>query len=218
MGLFMLGGLIGGVLYSSHIIKKDIQAEKDDFLTKPTLDTEENKRKIQANFDTICRRSGITIDKYTKNPLDMSQCHKGIQYLQYQGYDIESVNSFEQTFLNKFNQQQEKNKLDIKKELTNLAIKHQTMLRQGKPYQLIVWRCNYYGDMESEERMQLMRKNGLWRTITKEDSTAIPSTNTSKYTEVWRIVIPKGLLKKNDIKKIYDKVCWVEDIDNGSFM
>ena len=104
----MLLGLIGSIAYSSHVIKNDIQAEKIDHKIKPTLEIKENKRQIRKNFNDICKRSGIDIDKKTGNPYDKSQCQKGIEYLQYRGYDPTAVDYFKELFMDKYiNKQQE---------------------------------------------------------------------------------------------------------------
>ena len=99
MGFLMLAGLIGSIAYSGHVIKNDLKAETIDYQTKPTFNSSQNRKKIKTHFVRICKRAGIKL----KNdcPVNKDQCHKGIEYLQYQGYKDE-ICYINQKQLNKY--------------------------------------------------------------------------------------------------------------------
>ena len=66
MGLSMLVGLIGTVLYGSYCVKNDIQAITTDNSIKPALNQKDNERKLRINFEAICKRCNVKLDKKTK--------------------------------------------------------------------------------------------------------------------------------------------------------
>lgn len=209
----MLLGLIGSIAYSSHVIKNDIQAEKIDHKIKPTLEIKENKRQIRKNFNDICKRSGIDIDKKTGNPYDKSQCQKGIEYLQYRGYDPTAVDYFKELFMDKYiNKQQGKR--------NKILIKHRQLLqkynksKRGK--KLITYRRNIYINEKPDIRMEKIMKNNMWSTFV-DNYTYIHGYGTAKYTEIWNLIIPENLFNGYDINDIYDEICYLNNIHNGSF-
>lgn len=85
MGLIMFAGLVGSILYSSHVIKNDIQAEIIDKKTQSTFNMANNEIKLKNNFKSICKRNGIKLDK-DGNPINKNKINVAIEYLKYQGY------------------------------------------------------------------------------------------------------------------------------------
>ena len=66
MGLSMLAGLIGTVLYGSYCVKNDIQAITTDNSIKPTLNQKDNERKLRINFEAICVFTECFLLNYSK--------------------------------------------------------------------------------------------------------------------------------------------------------
>ena len=109
MGLSMLAGLIGTVLYGSYCVKNDIQAITTDNSIKPTLNQKDNERKLRINFEAICKRCNVKLDKKTKNPFKESDYKLCTEYLKYQGYDNNAIKYFEKIFKEKANNKKQSN-------------------------------------------------------------------------------------------------------------
>ena len=71
MGLLMLGGLIGSILYGGYAFKMDAESEIIDSKVKHTTSEVENKKIIQQNFKLICKRGRIKLD----NGLPINEKH-----------------------------------------------------------------------------------------------------------------------------------------------
>lgn len=213
MGILMFIGLIGTIAYGSHILKNDIQAEIIDKQNKPTLNKSTNKSNIRKNFKIICKRAGISLSD-TGNPLDMRQCHKGMEYLQYRGYDTESVQYFKQLFTDKYNDKERGLRYKINKQHQQLMNIYHNSTR---PHKLVTYKNDYYGDQEPEQRMNEIMKNVLWSTIV-DNYTYIHSDNCAKYTEIWNLKVPANFFNHYNVNNLYKEVCWKEKIKDGGFM
>ena len=209
MGFLMLAGLIGSIAYSGHIIKNDLKAETIDYQTKPTFSVDSNKRKIRNKFNMICTRAGIKTDN-DGNPIKISQCYKGIDYLKYQGYGAEEIEEFKTIYENKYNKGQNNKKNEIIRENKRLL----SYCRNHECDTLVVLRKKIYRGDTPEERMRSLLQNKLWQKIVHHN-TYIKSDVIGKYEEIWTLKVPKDFFKQIDKNKLYDNICKEQDIYNG---
>ena len=213
MGALLFMGMIGSITYGAYCVKKDIQTTTIDNKVKPTLNKMNNKKIIQNNFKDICIRSGIELSKQ-KNPLNLNQCHKGIEYLQYQGFDSQTIKFFENIYIEKFESEKQTQKDIITKKHNMLLDKATNEFKNT----LIIFRREYYGNDKPEERMKKLMQNKLWNEIV-DNYTYIRGNGTASFCEVWTLKVPKGFFKDNTFDdekhKLYKEICWIENIDDG---
>ena len=215
MGFLMFLGMVSSGLYASHVLKNDIQAEISDHKTKTTNNTKKDMQQIKKMFSTICKRSGIKTSK-NGSPIDASQCHKGIEYLKLQGYDSASIDYFVKIFNQRIKNHHNHTIKSISNELSQL---YQELQQSPQPSVKTVWKRNYYGYDNIDERMeQIMNSHYLWKKlIKKEDCTYVTGSSGAKYTEIWHLYAPQDFLNKINLDDIYEKICWLYKIDNGNF-
>lgn len=209
MGFLMLAGLIGSIAYSGHVIKNDLKAETIDYQTKPTFDSNQNKKRIRDKFNMICKRAGIRIDK-EGNPLDKDQCHKGMEYLQYQGYNNDEVEEFKNIFVQRYDRGK-RNKREAITEKNKQLINY---LNNNAGDELVVIRKRVYKcDTSPEERMSKLLQNNLWSKIVHHH-TYIRS-DVGKFEEIWTLKVPKNFFKQISKNKLYDNICYLQGVYNG---
>lgn len=220
MGFLMLAGLIGSIVYSTHCVKNDIKAEVADSKCKPSLNKESNRNNVRTNFTVICKRAGIKLsDKGL--PLDERQCRNGMEYLKYRGYDPESVEYFKKLFHDKYLRQLSNNENTLSQKHSQLK----KFLNTHKHNEILVtFRRNYYGNESATSRMEKIMKNSLWRQIV-DNYTFVESGSSARYTEVWNLRVPRNFFNsysnpcgKIKESELYNEVCWLQGLDNGSFM
>lgn len=215
MGLLLLMGMIGSITYGTYCVKKDIQTTAIDKTIQPTLNQTDDKTLVYNYFDRICERSGIKLSEQ-KNPLILNQCHKGMEYLQYQGFNNQTVNDFKEIYIKKFESEQQEQKETIIK-------KHNALLNKAKnelKNTLIVFRKEHYGVDEPKERMERIMKNELWKEIVS-NYTYIRGNGKASFCEVWTLNVPQDFFKDNffddEKHQLYKEVCWLENINDGGW-
>lgn len=208
MGFLMFAGLIGSIAYSSHVIKNDIRAETIDYQTRPTFNSSQNRKKIKTHFVRICKRAGIKL----KNdcPINKDQCHKGIEYLQYQGYKNEDIEIFKDLYMRRYELSKKAKRnaiIDKNKQLLNYCRNHESN-------ELVVLRKRIYKcDTSPDERMNKLLNNNLWRKIV--DHHTYIRSDIGKFEEIWTLKVPKDFFKQINKNDLYDNICYLEDIYNG---
>ena len=210
MGLLMLAGLIGSIAYSSHAIKNDIKAETTDYKTKPTFNSNTNKRIISNNFNIICQRAGIKIDN-NGNPLKENQCNKGVDYLKYQGYKNEDINKFKSIYQQRYKQGQLNKRKSIQERNRRLM---QLWFDNNADTMVVLRKTIYKSYTSPDERMKTLLKNNLWRQIV-DHHTYIKSDIIGRYEEIWTLKVPKNFFKEVDKNQLYNDICYLEGVYNG---
>lgn len=207
MGLLMLAGLIGTVVYGSHIIKNDIKAEQTDYRTKPTFDTNKNQKKIKDNFKDICRRSGIKTDR-VGNPLNDTKIESAREYLRYQGYTENDIQFFTDLFNSK-TQQGYDSRINVMK-CKNERLKYKLQYTPSTEM-VILRRTIYNSHLAPTARMEKLLENDLWSSIV--DHYSYIKSGGNKWEEIWTLKVPKDFF--TDIKKeeLYKNVCMLQNVE-----
>ena len=209
MGFLMLAGLLGSMAYSGHVIKNDLKAETIDYQTKPTFNVNQNKKQIRDKFNMICMRAGIKTDN-DDNPIHIDQCHKGMEYLQYQGYGEEEVEEFKNIYIERYDKSKKSKKEAIIKENKQLI----KCLHNQTSNELVVIRKRVYKcNTSPEERMNKLLQNNLWSKIVHHH-TYIRS-DVGKFEEIWTLKVPKNFFKQISKNQLYDNICYLQGVYNG---
>lgn len=206
MGLLMLAGLLGSVIYSGYVIKNDIKAEITDKQTKPTFNRQINQQKIRNNFTNICKRSGVKIKN--GNPINDNKLINAIEYLQYQGYTNSDIQFFKSLFNHKLKEHKksEKNILKLKNERLKYKIRNNTS------NEIIVLRKTIYkSSLSPDKRIKQMLNNDLWRMIVHHQ-TYIRS-NDGKWEEIWTLQVPKNFFQDISKEELYRNICKLQNVE-----
>ena len=213
MGLSMLAGLIGTVLYGSYCVKNDIQAITTDNSIKPTLNQKDNERKLRINFEAICKRCNVKLDKKTKNPFKESDYKLCTEYLKYQGYDNNAIKYFEKIFKEKANNKKQGKTAKINIKHSQLKNKYKNSTRE---HVLVTFKKHQYKDSNPTMRMNKLMENELWNTIVHNYTYV--NDGYGKYCEIWNLKVPKNFFSNYNIDDLYNEVCWKQGLTNGTFM
>ena len=211
MGLLMLGGMLLTMAYGTKVISNDIKAEYIDDRCKPTLNVSKNRQNIAKNFVNICKRSGIRLSD-TNKPINIKEQHKGVYYLQDQGYDKQSVEYFKALFNQKYNEYQGNKHYQIRNKHNQLIQKFDNADADDR--MLYTFRHSHYGNDEPEKRMTILMEDKLWSKIV-DNWTYIPSKNSAKYVEIWNLSVPKKFLYTTSIEEVYKEVCKKKNLKYG---
>lgn len=199
MGLLMLGGLIGSILYGGYAFKMDAESEIIDSKVKPTTSEVENKKIIQQNFKLICKRGRIKLD----NGLPINEKHYNpcLAYLEYRGFSEEEVNYFKTLYGYKYNMR----RTILTKKISDKHKRFEDEWNNQENKKLMVYR-KYLGG--TEETMNTMMENDFWKSFTNHYSCVPDGRNNC---EVWNLSVPE-YIKEKDIDKIYTEVCFLQGI------
>lgn len=211
MGLLMLGGMLLTIAYGSKVISNDIKAEYIDDRCKPTLNVSKNRQKIAKNFVNICKRSGIKLSK-TNKPININEQHKGVYYLQKQGYDKQSVEYFKALFNQKYNEYQGNKHYQIRNKHNQLIRKFDNADANDRI--LITFRHSHYGNDTPVKRMMTLMEDELWQKIV-DNCTYIPSNNSAKYVEIWNLSVPKNFFDTTSTEEVYREICQQKNLKYG---
>lgn len=208
MGLLMLAGLVGTVLYSGYVIKNDIQAEVTDYKTKPTFNKETNQDIIKNNFKDICKRSGIKMDAMS-NPINDKKIESAKEYLRYQGYTDSDIDFFTNLFNEKVNDGYT-HKVNILK-CKNERLKYK--LQQYPSTEMVVFRKTIYkSSLSPDERANKLLNNEIWSAIV-DHYTYIRANGGGKWEEVWTLKVPQLFFTDITKEELYKNICELEDIE-----
>ena len=199
MGLLMLGGLIGSIIYGGYVFKMDAESEIIDAKVKPTTSELENKKIIQKNFKSICKRGRIKLDNGF--PINEKHYNPCLAYLEYRGFSKEEVDYFKTLYIHKYNMR----RTILTKKITD---KHERLMMEYSKQEnkkLMIFRRHFGG---TEETMNKMMENDFWKSFTNHYS-CVPDGRYND--EVWNLTVPE-YVKKRDIEKIYDEVCFLQGI------
>lgn len=211
MGLLILGGMLLTIAYGTKVISNDIKAEYIDDRCTPTLNVSQNKQNIAKNFVNICKRSGIRLSN-TNKPINIKEQHKGVYYLQKQGYDEQSVEYFKTLFNNKYNDYQRNKHHQIRNKHHKLMQKFDNANVDDRI--LITFRHSHYGNDIPVQRMMILMENELWQKIV-DNWTYIPSNNSAKYVEIWNLSVPKNFFNTTSIEEVYREICQQKNLKYG---
>ncbi len=211
MGLLILGGMLLTIAYGTKVISNDIKAEYIDDRCTPTLNVSQNKQNIAKNFVNICKRSGIRLSN-TNKPINIKEQHKGVYYLQKQGYDKQSVEYFKTLFNNKYNDYQRNKHHQIRNKHHKLIQKFDNANVDDRI--LITFRHSHYGHDIPVQRMMILMENELWQKIVN-NWTYIPSNNSAKYVEIWNLSVPKNFFNTTSIEEVYREICQQKNLKDG---
>ena len=211
MGLLILGGMLLTIAYGTKVISNDIKAEYIDDRCTPTLNVSQNKQNIAKNFVNICKRSGIRLSN-TNKPINIKEQHKGVYYLQKQGYDEQSVEYFKTLFNNKYNDYQRNKHHQIRNKHYKLRQKFDNADVDDRI--LITFRHSHYGNDIPVQRMMILMENELWQKIVN-NWTYIPSNNSAKYVEIWNLSVPKNFFNTTSIEEVYREICQQKNLKYG---
>ena len=211
MGLLILGGMLLTIAYGSKVISNDIKAEYIDDRCTPTLNVSQNKQNIAKNFVNICKRSGIRLSN-TNKPINIKEQHKGVYYLQKQGYDEQSVEYFKTLFNNKYNDYQRNKHHQIRNKHHKLMQKFDNADADDRI--LITFRHSHYGNDTPVQRMLILMDNELWEKIV-DNWTYIPSNNSAKYVEIWNLTMKKNFFNTTSIEEVYREICQQKNLKYG---
>lgn len=199
MGLLMLGGLIGTIVYGSYFFKMEAQSEIIDSKVKPTSSKLENKKIIQQNFKLICKRGNAKLD----SGLPMYEKHYNpcLAYLQYRGFSEEEVNYFKTLYVYKYNMR----RTILTKKISDKHKRFENEWSNQANNKLMIYK-KYVGG--TEKTMNKMMENDFWKSITNHYS-CVPDGMYN--VEVWNLSVPE-YTKKKDIDKIYEEVCFLQGL------
>ena len=209
----MFLGMIGSIAYGSYCVKKEIETGITDHKVIPSRQSTNNQTIIKENFVDICKRSGIRLSK-EGCPLDIKQCHKGQEYLQYKGFRQDDVDFFKELYAQKHNSLETIRRDEITKKHNQMLQTIQNNTRDS----FIVFRREYYGIESAEERMKKLMNNKLWNEMVT-NYTHIRGSGMASFCEVWTLDVPHSLFPNDmlDSKKneVYEEVCWIEGLHDG---
>ena len=203
----MFAGLVGSILYSSYVIKNDIKAEWADKKTQATFNSYENEDNIKRNFKTICKRSGIRLDR-RGYPISDDRINVAVEYLRYQGYTEENIRVFTRLF---------KYRCGLHKtseaSVTNLKLKRLEYKLNNNPCDtmVILRKKIYSNDLPAQERIDKLLKNDLWNEIVNHYS-CIQSDDGARWEEIWTLKVPKNFFSDISKDETYRCVCKKENI------
>ena len=205
LGIFALLGTVGVPLYAGYVVKKDIESMSRDYRVKPSPSVAKNKETIRREFDTICKRCEMRRNKQGEI-LDERYLNVAIEYLQYQGFDNESIELFEELFEKNF-------KGGLKRQTNEIKAKHQRYIEimNKNPYNwdYKIFRQSYYGSGDIKRRVKKISENELWSKILNQEPQCVDNI------EIYSIYAPKRIT--NNIDKIYEEVCWIQGLDDNKW-
>ena len=201
MALLELLAMIGTFAYGAHAVKKDIQAEKTDFYLTPSVNDVYNKDSIRMYFIEICKRSGVTLNQ--NKPVYLEEMHLGMEYLQYRGFNQNSVDYFKMLYEKKFRELAEEQYREI-------SYKHDKILRSySEGSSIVTFKHDYYGNERPQSRMDKLYSYPLWNKLVDNYTYIRGQHSNAKYTEIWNLKIDVDFLTNKEINQIYKEVCWV---------
>ena len=196
----MLAGLLGSIGYMGYFAKNESIALLADSIIKPTNSLSEDKKIIQQNFKLICKRAlNVKLD----NGLPIYEKHYGIcmAYLKDQGFSEEAVDYFKILYTNKYNMRRKILTKKINDKHEKLAIDFAN--QENK--KIMIYKQYFGGNKEKTDKMM---ENDFWKSFANHYSLLRDGPYCR---EVWNLSVPE-YIKKKDIDKIYDEVCFLQGI------
>lgn len=188
------------------MLKDDIHNTKVDFRTTVVDDEEINKNSVKNNFEDICKAVGIKLDKQNR-PVKKDQYLLGVEFLQYKGHSDEVIDVFYNIFMNRYNDKLAEEDKEI--------IDRASVIKNSNRYNIMVFRHDYYGNMEPEKRLDTLKKQ-IWGKMVHQCRYIHSMNSNAKYTEIWTLKVPIEFQRK-DLKRLYKDSCIQAEIDFGDF-
>lgn len=170
----------------------------------PSIDNKKDKKIIKKNFVDICKRSGIKLNNNL--PVYLEDCHLGMEYLQYRGFNPQSVDYFTSLYQNKWKQLENQQKNEIQN-------KHYQILQRYDENDIdtiltIKSHC-YTNDNPTQRMNDIYNKSQLWNTMVDNYTYIRGQHGNAKFTEIWNLKINSGFLTNHEAKKIYKEICYL---------
>lgn len=196
-------GLIGLYGYGAYCLKKDIKAEKTDFNVSPSINDNENERIISRNFKNICERSGIKLER--NSPVFLEECHLGMEYLEYRGFNQESVNYFTDLYKSKWRQLAIQQKSEIE-------ARHNQILQNFNENVdcILTIRCHVYAQNNPQSRMNnIYNGSPLWNKLVDNYTYIRGQHGNAKFTEIWNLKVNSKYMTIKEAEDIYKEICYL---------
>lgn len=213
MVLAELGGILA-IGYGIWAGRKELSAHQIDSIVKPVFDEEKDWQTVEKNFESICSRSGIKLNK-DGIPIKRSEHFSGANYLRKKGFGERIAKRFEEYYLDKFDSYVARKK----KELGEIHNSYEaspkenprTNLETGT--QVYKRKVNY---ANKEDMKKLCRTSKLWNSIVYDYSII---SYTWYYEEVWVFKFDWGKFreavretKTEGMEELYEQVCFLADV------
>lgn len=189
--------------YGLHCLKNDIKAEKTDFHVTPLLDNQDNKNTIDDNFIDICKRSGIELNDNL--PIYLEDCHLGMEYLEYRGFNHEAVDYFTQVYQRKWQQL-------FKQQNREIVNRHNKLLNNFNDDidTIITVRANVYTNDNPQTRMdKIYNGSRLWNKLVDNYTYIRGQHGNASFTEIWNLNVNHNYMTNKEAEKIYHEVCYL---------
>lgn len=201
MGFLMFAGLIGTIGYMTHYAKQETKAIIGDSVLQPTHNIRKDKQIIEDNFELICKRCDIKLNK-NNQPIYEKRYRPCVAYLQYQGFSTSVTDYFQQLYLERYNNKHETKIIDITEKHNRLLDTHFDTFNQRTTKVVRYW---HYGN--TKEKCKKMMTNTLWAELVYDYNIV---KDGSQNVEVWIIKTSPEILQQIDT--IYDEVCHMTGI------
>ncbi len=201
MSFLMTAGIFGVIGYMGYYTKQETKAIIGDNILKPSGIQSKDKNLIKNNFERICKRCDIKLDK-NNNPVYKNHYKPCVAYLQYQGFQEDVAFYFKDLYLERYNNKEEKRKNNIEDKHFQLDILLHDKHNEGE-----IKVFKYWSSGDTKLRCEKIMKNWLWSSMVKYYNIV---NDGQQNVEVWTLYAPPVIL--NQINTIYEEVCYLEGV------
>lgn len=216
MVLAELGGILA-IGYGIWAGRNELSAHQIDSIVKPVFDEEKDWQTVEENFESICSRSGIKLNK-DGIPIKRSEHFSGANYLRKKGFGERIAKRFKEYYLDKFDSYVARKK----KELGEIHNSYEASpdpnagtdkfgIRTGT--EVYKRKVNYANERDMKK---LCEASKLWNSIVYDYSIInytwyceevwVLKFSWKKFREATRETKTKGM------RELYEQVCFLADV------
>lgn len=217
MVLAELGGILA-IGYGIWAGRNELSAHQIDSVVKPVFDEEKDWQTVEENFESICSRSGIKLNK-DGIPIKRSEHFSGANYLRKKGFGERIAKRFEEYYLDKFDSYVARKKKELGEIHNSYEASYDpnaytdTFACIGTGTKVYKRKVNL---ALKEDMEKLCRASKLWNSIVYDYSII---SYTWYYEEVWTLKFDWEKLaeatketKTEGIEELYEQVCFLADV------